>query len=259
MKLRLPKLKSSAKYLALITAILIASAASLRAGTTSMQLTGVGDSVTVGGVYVDPYTATVGGVANTSIICDDWSNNTYFNETWTATAFDATTVGTSAPPNTPMFGNNQQLYNGLAWLGAQLLANPTNAYEQTVISFAMWELTYGVNGTYKDGTDPLDYLKTYQSSAAQCGTGTQCYDEALSLYNQANGTIGQSYNSAGWEILNPDPGSQNNSGVWGTPQEFMLYVPAPETSETVILAGDLLLFGVAVLVLRRRGLLAINR
>jgi len=256
MKVGLPKVKGLAKYLALITAILMATAAGLRAGSisTSMQLTGVGDSVTVGNVYVDPYAATVGGAANQSVICDDWSNNTYFNETWTADIVNASTVGSSSY-GTPMFGNNQSLYNSLAWLGAQLLANPTNATEQTEISFAMWDLSYGINGN-TEWPDPLTYLSQNQNSSPQCRNLTvSCYQGTLNLIAQA-GTEGN-YNSAGWEILNPEAGSQNKG--YGTPQEFMLFVPAPEASQAAVLAGDLLLFGVAVLVLRRRGLLSTNR
>ncbi len=262
MQLRLSAVKSLAKNFGLITAILVATAAGLRAGevpTTSMQLTGVGDGVTLGDVYVDPYTATVGGVANTSIICDDWSNNTYYEETWMASVINATTVGNTGD-GTPMFGNSQSLYNELAWLGAQMLANPTNPTEQTEISFAMWDLTYGVDGSYEDGTPPLTYLSEYQNSAAQCeGQSVSCYQETLNLIAEA-GNEGN-YNSAGWDILNPIAGSQNNQPEYGTPQEFMFYTPqpVPESSQAATLAGDLLLFAVAVLILRRRGFLMINR
>ena len=259
MRLRLPKVKTLAKHLALFAAVLSAGAVGLRAGTvptTSMQLTGVGDSVTLGTVYVDPYLATVGGVANTYVICDDWSNDTNKNETWTAQVINAATVSNSTY-GTPMFGNNQTLYNQLAWLGAQLLANPTNGTNQTEISFAIWDLSYGINGNTQS-PDPLTYLSQNQGSAVQCKNQTvSCYQGTLNWLSQA-GTEGN-YNSAGWQIYNPVPGTQN--GGSSTPQEFMTYTPqaAPEASETAVLAGDLLLFGVAVLVLRRRGLLAINR
>jgi len=259
MKLTELKLRSLMKRLALITAIMTATAAGLHAGTVptaSMQLTGVGDSVTLGNVYVDPYTATVGGVANTSVICDDWSNDTYYNESWTAQVMSATTVGNSTY-GTPMFGNNQSLYNEMAWLGAQLLANPTNATAQTEISFAMWDLSYGINGNTQT-PGPLTYLSQNQGSAGQCKNQTvSCYQGTLNWITEAKGE--GNYNSAGWKIYNPVPGTQNKG--YGTPQEFMTYTPqaAPEASETAIFAGDLLLFGVAVLVLRRRGLLAVNR
>ncbi len=259
MQLRLSKVQGLARHLALSTALMIAAAAGLHAGsipTTSMQLTGVSDGVTLGDVYVDPYTATVGGVANTTVICDDWSNNTYLDETWTAYAINATGAGNSSN-GTPMFGNNQSLYNELAWLGAQLLANSTNATAQTEISFAIWDLTYGINGNNESPT-PLIYLSELQGSAAQCeGQTTSCYQGAMNWISEAEGE--GSYNSSGWQILTPDSGWQSQG--YGTPQEFMMYTPqaAPEASQTAILLGDLLLFGVAVLVLRRRGLLAINR
>lgn len=255
MRLRLLRVKN----LALMSAIVMVTAAASHAGsipTASMQLTGVGDSVTLGSVYVDPYTATVGGMTNQYVVCDDWSNESFYNESWTAQVMSATTAGNSAF-GTPMFGNNQPLYNELAWLGAQLLANPTNGTNQTEISFAIWDLSYGINGN--TGTpSPLSYLSTNQNTAGQCKNLTvSCYQGTLNWVTEAEGE--GSYNSAGWQIYNPVPGSQNKG--YGTPQEFMMYTPqpTPEASQTTILAGDLLLFGMAVLVLRRRGSLAINR
>ena len=123
MHIRHSAIKLLAKNLALITTILLATAAALRAQTTtSMLLTGVGDGNTFGDVYVDPYTATVGGTANIAVICDDWSDDSNLGDSWTATVINAATVSNSAD-GTPLFGNNQGLYNGVAWLSAQLL-NP---------------------------------------------------------------------------------------------------------------------------------------
>ncbi len=51
--------------------------------TTTIDMTGVQGAV-MGGVYTSPYLATVGGVSNTDVICDDFADNTYINETWTA-------------------------------------------------------------------------------------------------------------------------------------------------------------------------------
>jgi hypothetical protein len=254
MRMKWSALKLLGTALTLMGVILTISP-DLRAGgvpTTSMTLTGVGDGATFGDVYVDPYTATVGSTANVSVICDDWSNNSYLNESWTASVMNVSTVNNSTL-GTPMFGNSQSLYNELAWLGAQLLANPTNTTAQTEISFAMWDLTYGINGN-NESPSPLGYMQEI------LGTGYA----TNSLYEGTEGYISAaqgegSYNSAGWQILTPEAGTQNQG--YDTPQEFMTYSPssAPEPSQFGTLAADLLLLMVAVLVFRRSGLAAVRR
>lgn len=198
---------------------------------TTMTLTGVGDQATVGNVYVDPYTATIGTTTNVLVICDDWSNNTYQGEQWKATVMSASTVSNPAL-GMPMFGNNQTLYNEIAYLASNIWANPTDKTTQIEYSFAIWELTYGANGTYKDPTDPAAYLSQYGSTY-------------VSAVNNILSTIGSeaNYNSAGWIVLNPEVGTSNPSSD-GTPQEFLTYVNTPEPSTILMLAfglGGLLL------------------
>jgi len=222
-----------------VVAVLFFASASL-AQTTSVTLTGVGDGATLGDVYVDPYTATVGGVANTSVICDDWSNNSYVNESWTANVTNVAAVGSSG---SPMFGNNSSLYNEVAWLGSQLLANPKNTTMQTEISFAIWDLTYGANNTYMDPTNPLTYLSAN-------GTSSE-YAQTLLLISEAEGE--GTYNSSGWEILTPNSGDPTCSGSpcpSSPPQEFLVYTP--ESSAVILFGADMLgLLGLAI-VFRRR-------
>ena len=38
-------------------------------------------------VYVDPYTATINGVQSVPVICDDFTDDTYSWESWTANVF----------------------------------------------------------------------------------------------------------------------------------------------------------------------------
>src|SRR5579872_4333982 len=114
----------SFRNLLCLTALVVLFLASASfAETTSVTLTGTGNNTVVWGsgfgVYVDPYTATVGGVANTPVICDDWSDNSYVGESWTANVTQASSVGTGSP----MFGSNQTLYDEVAWLATDMLAN----------------------------------------------------------------------------------------------------------------------------------------
>lgn len=214
-----------------VSALAVSLFGKVASADTTITLTGVGDQATVGNVYVDPYTATIGAATNVPVICDDWSNNTYQGEQWNATVINASTVSNPAL-GTPMFGNNQSLYNEVAYLAAQMWANPTDKTVQTEYSFAIWELTYGANGTYKDPTNPADYLSQYGSSY-------------VSAVNSILSTIGNeaNYDSTGWVILNPVPGTSVPSSD-GTPQEFLTYVNTPEPSTILMLAlglGGLLL------------------
>jgi hypothetical protein len=209
---------------------------------TLMTLTGVGDGATLGNVYVDPYTATVGGVANTTVICDDWSNNSYMNESWTATAVSALTVS-NASLGTPMFGNNQTLYNEVTYLASQLMANPTNTTNQVEYSFAIWMLTYPYSAS-PESPAPMTFLAENLSG----GTSNSEYIAAVADMNYAIENE-SGYNSAGWEILTPDPYTSNPAGD-GTPQEFLTYVPEPSTILMLLLG----LGGVLVLSWRQRKL-----
>ena len=48
-----------------------------------MTLTGA-NSGSQAGVYTSPYTATIDGATGIAVICDDFTSDTYFGETWTA-------------------------------------------------------------------------------------------------------------------------------------------------------------------------------
>jgi len=209
------------KNLYLVSAAIVAFA-SLSFADPTMELTGVGDSALFNNVYVDPYTATVNGVPNVMVLCDDWSNNTYFYETWQYKAINLSTVGTQGMP---MFGNKQPLYTEEAWLASQLWANPTDYTTQVEVSFAMWDLTYGANGTYKDPTPPLTYMQNYLGA----GYATNAlYIGTMNLINEAP-TASVGFNTQGWEILTPDLGTSNPAGD-GLPQEFLTYAGVPEPS-----------------------------
>jgi hypothetical protein len=214
-------------YLTAIAVLFFASA-SFAQTTTQISITGVGDNASLDGVYVDPYNATIGtgsSAVSTYAICDDWSDNTSIGQTWTANVINLATAGNSSK-GTPLFGNNQGLYNELAWLGTQLLANPIDATNQDAISFAIWELTYS---SYPYSKDPYPSLGAEQSAV----------DAELALAGAHT-----NFNGAGWEILTPTPG-----GV-GEPQEFLVYTP--ESSATVLFGADM--FGLLGLVFffRRR-------
>jgi hypothetical protein len=117
----------------LIGAVLFFAPTAL-ADTASMLLTGAGDNGALGGVYVGPYTATIDGVS-TSVICDDYDDESYIGETWTA---NVTTPSSLAGTKWADLGNSTNLYEEAAWLSIGLLsAGPGQAGD---IQFAIWTL-----------------------------------------------------------------------------------------------------------------------
>ena len=83
-----------------------------------LTLTSAGSTV-VGDVLVDPYIATINGVAGQKVICDDFADDTYLQETWTANVSDLAQLS-----NTSNLRFNVGLtdYEEAAWLAEQLLA-----------------------------------------------------------------------------------------------------------------------------------------
>jgi len=238
------------KFCLLTAAVLVCASVSL-AQTTSVYLSGVGDGATVwngsSGVYVDPYTATVGNTQGVSVICDDWANNTYQNESWTAnvTAVSSLSLSTAVSSTVPMWGASAttspytftqgQLYDALAYLGSQLLANANNPTAQAEYSFAIWELTSDANTTGSvsktDTSSPTTFFNGSNYSG-DASTVAGLIASALAVATSSN-----PYNAQGWEILTPVNGTSNPSSE-GTPQEFLVYTP--ESSTVAMLGADLL-------------------
>lgn len=226
-------------------AVLVSAAASF-AGTTTISLTGVGNGATLwdgsSGVYVNPYTATVGGVPNTPVICDDWSDNSYVGTTWTANVSNVGPGGLT-PSTTLLFGNapnpgpltQAQLYQQVAFLATLLLQNNGNADMQAGISFAIWNLTYPYN-TNQETPSPSSFLAGSNNSGAQAD-----YTWAMNQLTNAINTnsLAGAYS---FEILTPTQ--------TGVAQEFL--VQTPESSTIVMLGADLLGVLALALFFRRR-------
>jgi len=249
------------KYWFLTLGALLFFASASLAQTTTMTLTGVGNGATVGDVYVNPYTATIGSTTGVSVICDDWSDNTYDPETWTANV-NAVSSLTSTTSPAPLFGDNPKLYNEAAWLASQLMANSGNQTLQDEISFALWQLTWGQNGTKEENPGPLDYLANTLGSTSAIYYGAEEYFDAARggtwtingvTYNYGQGE--GSYNASGWVIYTPTgPGTCSTGTTCGTPQEFLVdpTVTAPESSPAILLGVDMLGLLALVFVFRRR-------
>ena len=122
--------------------------------SSSLTMTGAGSNV-MGGVYVGPYYATVNGVANTMVICDDFADDSVIGHSWNFTANNFSTLGSA------LWGNQTKNYETAAWLTLQMLSlnsNPSNATQVGYLSFAIWSLfdksaLSGLNSTQLAGVN----------------------------------------------------------------------------------------------------------
>jgi hypothetical protein len=97
-----------------------------------------GGPYVMNGVYVGAYSATVNG-QSAQIICDDWADNTYLNESWTANVTNFSNLGSS---KTPMWGKSAStLYADAAWLATQMFVPANqNTNTQGYLAYALWSL-----------------------------------------------------------------------------------------------------------------------
>lgn len=169
-----------------------------------------GGQYAMNGVYVGAYNATVNGQSS-QIICDDFSDDTYLNESWTANVTSFSNLGSS---NTPMWTNQKgssTLYADAAWLATQMLApGNQNNNTQGYLAYALWNLfnpnaLNGLNSTQLKGVN-------YWLSMIPAGLTPSQY--------------------ANFFIYTPDLSKSITCGggncPTAPPQEFLGFVSAPE-------------------------------
>lgn len=184
---------------------------------TSMDLTSPGNNP-VDGVYVGPYYATVGTVANTPVICDDFTDESYVPETWGATSTSVASVNSLSPVD--FFGvDGQQGYDAVAALSEQLFglspSDPTYSSDAAVLQYAIWDIfNNGPVTTFLAGDPGL--LASAKADAAAA--------------------LGASYAPGSFSnilILTPDSNQAmsctTTSGEKCPPQEFIVQTPEPGT------------------------------
>jgi hypothetical protein len=148
----------------------------------------------INGVQVGP------GQSSAGMICDDFRDNIYSGETWTANAINASTLTSNIGQT--LFGGSIGLagYQEAAYLVYQMFTTSPNAATQAAYSEAIWALT-------GSGVDPSKL------------TGL-----ALTLYNcvKAGGeTLSASQLASLWIYTPTVPGGKNAQEMWGM-------VPVPE-------------------------------
>ena len=118
--------------------------------TACMSLVGVGYGIPFSGVYVGPYTASINGGTPTQAICDDFLDESYIPEYWTADIFPGsgplTTTRDAQQANgttTPLLTGSAllQAYDEVGYLALALLNTPpTDPTTMGEIHFALWSV-----------------------------------------------------------------------------------------------------------------------
>jgi hypothetical protein len=202
-------------------------------------LTGVGNGNNLDGVYVSPYTATVNGVVNTAVICDDFVDEVALGENWMVNSFSV--AGAAANGLFASVPNSILGYEEVAWLSQQLASIPANspnaAYQQDLLSYSIWAVfePAAVNGWLTSpGSSPF-----LTSSAVTTELGIAA--AAAPSGNYSNVTI-----------YSPVSGTQS---CCGEPQEFVV-VRTAEAPAAAVLGIEFLGLGAMLLLFRRHSLAA---
>jgi hypothetical protein len=222
--------------------------------TVTFTMTGVGSGANLGGVYTSPYVGNVNGGPTIPIICDDFADDSYVPERWTAyqTQLSDILAGTAdtsvlkwgsgwngTGPMSPQELTQSQAYSAAAILAVDILTSTGLTQEQ--YSFAMWELfdPSGASAALPATYQPT--VKGFVQTAVSEATG---------------GNLSAYLNSASVTIYSYDTGAvcgaQFNQPCISIPPQEFITVSMAEPPSPILLGFDLLAVGGLIFISRRR-------
>jgi hypothetical protein len=240
--------------------------------TATLYVNSAGSGANLAGVFTSPYTGTVNGGPTIDVICDDFADNSYVPETWTAfvTPMSSLTSGTTDTDlrwlNTTgatmtedsQTLNQTQAYEVAAVLAIEIVQAPSGSQAQEDLSYALWGLFYPTG--VPDNTGAFTWLAN-AGDTTDLANAENYIDNAVNfVLNPSNSAQVQAdVNSA--TIYSYDPAANPNGPVCGSgacvtspPQELITITPiaASEASTPILLAVDLLGFIALMGFLRKR-------
>jgi len=254
-------MQKSRLLLLAITALLVLTSNALVAQppTTNFLLNGVGSGQVLAGVYTSPYSGQINGGATTSVICDDFADDSFVPEQWTTyvTSMSDLTLGTWGTPDpyvkwltTPgstVTVNGQTLNQSQAYTVAAVLAvdiMQSSGILQEDYSYALWELF--------DAPHAFSQLTAYGKSTTQAQNDL---NNAVSYALNPSNSIQVQTDVQAVTIYSYDASAGSPTGACGglcpQPQEF-LTVKTPEPSTWADLSFNSIGIGVIGLVFWRR-------
>jgi hypothetical protein len=188
----------------------------------------------LGGVYTDPYSGTISGLGNVSMVCDDYIDHITFGESWQANALSFANIAGSSQPLFIGNANKADGYAAVGYLAEQIFSNPTAA-QNDYISWAIWDIMNpGVLNNLNGNTDP--------NWAADIATVRN-----LELTALAN--AGSLSNYSDLTLYTPD--ASNHAG-WTDDRPQEMIVKTPEAPGFALLGLDMAGLIGLLAVLRRR-------
>jgi hypothetical protein len=244
-----------------IRACLWVGIAALSVGTwasaqTSVTLTGPPPGYSYDGIYVSPYYATVGGVTNVPVVCDDFGDDSTLS-TWKATVTPFSTIS-STNTSWSLAGKTLTQYDAVAWLTLKVLQQTPGTIGQIVYSFADWALF--------DPGGVASYLTKNPITTGTLTTAALCNDifgsgaYSAGVCNSGAGGLLASAYAAGvpagignMSIISPDTGSLVCRAETGcAAQEFIAFVPEGGAAMAYLLLASVCCFGAMFLRSRRQ-------
>jgi hypothetical protein len=256
---------------AALALVLLATTPLMAQETANFSLNGLGSGAILAEAYTSPYTGTVNGGPTIDVICDDFADNTYDPEEWTAYETQLSSLTSGTPDSTlKWLGNgstiavdgqnlNQaQAYTVAAVLAVELLAAAPGSQVQQDLSYAMWGL-FDPTGTSGD-PGAFTWLSNANDTTDLGNAETDLNNAVSYVVNSANASQVQAdVNAVTIYTYDPSANPEGPSCSGGPcasspPQEFITVstVTAPEASTPVLLAVDLLGFMALLRFLRKR-------
>jgi hypothetical protein len=233
-------LNSLLKRICLMAMALALGAPAVLADT--LTLTGVNPAGTnLGGVYTGPYVATINGVSDIMVICDDFQTHTSLNQLLTVTETKVSDLTGPDPNQVVKFdrdsaSDQQADYMTAAYLATQMIAvdqsTMAGRLQASLLNYAIWFLFYdqALNGlTGSQQTTAMGFLTDAQ-------TVTSSY--TVDMYSNVS-------------IWTPTPNSAAQEFISVRLPNNVVRVPEPSMSE--LLAFNAIVLGALGWFLRRRG------